>query len=110
MLELVALDYPMNLMDVGAAAIAAAPGYKALLDLDIAHLNAFEGDPRHIEKLHGAYGKRLSIYNDFLFDGTKQTLYEASAAHGMTSLLKPDLNALKFFNGFETFGRIERVP
>ena len=109
MLELVALDYPMNLMDVGAAAIAEVPVYKSLLDLDIAHLSAFEGDPRHIEKLHDAYGKRLSIYNDFLFDGTKQTLYEASAASGMTSLLKPDLKALKFFNGFENFGKIERT-
>ena len=109
MLELVALDHPINVMDVGAAAIAEVPVYKSLLDLDIAHLNAVEGDPRHIEKLNDAYGKKLSIYNDFLFDGTKQTLYEASAASGMTSLLKPDLKALKFFNGFENFGRIERT-
>ena len=27
----------------------------------------------------------------------------------MTSLLKPDLNAIKFFNGFENFGRIEQT-
>lgn len=109
MLELVALDHPITLMDVGAAAIAEVPVYKSLLDLDIAHLHAFEGDPRHIEQLNDAYGKKISIYNDFLFDGTKQTLYEASAESGMTSLLKPDLNALKFFNGFENFGRIERT-
>lgn len=70
MLELVALDHPINLMDVGAAAIAEVPVYKSLLDLDIAHLNAFEGDPRHIEQLNDAYGTKISIYNEFLFDGT----------------------------------------
>ena len=60
--ELVALDHPINLMDVGAAAIAEVPVYKSLLDLDIAHLNVFEGDPRHIEQLNDAYGKKISIY------------------------------------------------
>ena len=61
MLELVALDHPITLMDVGAAAIAEVPVYKSLLDLDIAHLHAFEGDPRHIDKMNDAYGKKLSI-------------------------------------------------
>ena len=68
MLELVALDHPINFMDVGAAAIAEVPVYKSLLDLDIAHLNAFEGAPRHIEKLNDAYGLTVLI-EMFVFIG-----------------------------------------
>jgi hypothetical protein len=41
-----------------------------------------------------------------LSDGTLKTLYLASPNSGMTSLLKPDAAALKFFNGFENFGKI----
>jgi len=48
----------------------------------------------------------VTVYNDFLSDGTLKTLYLASLASGMTSLLKPDSAALKFFNGFENFGKI----
>ena len=38
-----------------------------------------------------------------------QTIYLASGPSGMTSLLKPDVTALKFFNGFERFGHIENT-
>ena len=83
-------------MDIGASCIAEVPVYKKLLDENLAHLNAFEG----------TYGHKVSIFNDFLSDGTQKTLYLASEASGMTSLLKPNLAALKFFNGFEQFGKI----
>ena len=33
----------------------------------------------------------------------------ASPSSGMTSLLKPSVKTLKFFNGFEFFGQVERV-
>jgi hypothetical protein len=103
------LDFPIQLMDVGASAIAEVPIYKVLLDQQWAHLNAFEGDERQIESIKAAYGESATIYSDFLFDGTEQTLYLATGPSGMTSLLAPRLDALRFFNGFEQFGQIERT-
>jgi FkbM family methyltransferase len=99
----------VEIMDVGAAAIAEVPSYKPLLDLGIGHLHAFEGDQRQIDAILAAYSPHVSIHGDFLFDGTKQTLYLASGPSGMTSLLKPKIDALRFFNGFEQFGHVERT-
>jgi FkbM family methyltransferase len=96
-------------LDVGASAIAEVPIYKTLLDKKLAHLNAFEGDSRQIEGIKKAYAGQVTFYHDFLYDGSIQTIYLASGPSGMTSLLKPDIAALKFFNGFENFGHIENT-
>lgn len=100
------IDSPIQIMDVGASAIAETPVYKTLIERNWGQLNAFEGDERQIEKIYATYGPHTIIYRQFLFDGTDQTIYLASAPSGMTSLLKPKLAALQFFNGFEQFGQI----
>ena len=107
--EFLELKEKIQVMDVGAAAIAEVPVYQSLLDANLAYLTAFEGDDRQIENIKKAYGEKVKIFQDFLFDGTEQTLYLASPASGMTSLLKPRPEALKFFNGFEFFGQVESV-
>jgi FkbM family methyltransferase len=99
----------INVMDIGASCIAEVPVYKTLLDDGLAHLNAFEGDERHIRKIKEVYGERVSVFNDFLSNGSSATLYLATEESGMTSLLKPDLTALRFFNGFELFGQVHRT-
>jgi len=99
----------MNVMDIGASCIAETPVYKKLLEGGLAHLNAFEGDPRHIQKIKDTYQNHVTVFNDFVADGTQKTLYLAHEASGMTSLLKPNMAALKFFNGFEQFGKILRT-
>lgn len=104
--ELVAPVGPISLADVGAACIAEVPAYKPLLDAGLAHLNAFEGDPRQIEKIRETYGDKVSVHDRFLADGGIQTLHIAAADSGMTSLLKPNATALQFFNGFSHYGRI----
>jgi FkbM family methyltransferase len=96
-------------MDAGAAVIAEEPPYTTLLALGLAHLNAFESDARHVERISQTWGDRATVFSDFLFDGTQRNLYLASAPSGMTSLLKPHAAALQFFNGFEVFGQVERV-
>ena len=83
--EFLELAEPIQVMDVGASAIAELPIYKPLLDGGLAHLNAFEGDERQNAGIRDAYGEHATIYKDFLFDGSVQTLYLASAASGMTS-------------------------
>ncbi len=108
-IRLFAPSLRIEIMDVGAAAIAEVPCYKPLLDLGLGHLHAFEGDQRQIDAILAAYSPHVSIHDDFLFDGREQTLYLASGPSGMTSLLKPKLNALRFFNGFEHFGHVERT-
>ena len=107
--DLLGFTEPIQVMDIGASCIAEVPIYKKLLDENLAHLNAFEGDSRHIQKIQETFGSKVTIYNDFLSDGTEKTLYLASENSGMTSLLKPDLNALRFFNGFEEFGKIYKT-
>lgn len=107
--ELLGSIEQIQVMDVGASCIAEIPVYKKLLDAHLAHLNAFEGDGRQIKKIQETFGDKVTIYNDFLSDGTEKTLYLATEASGMTSLLKPDLTALKFFNGFEHFGKIHKT-
>jgi len=107
--EIFELDKFIQVMDIGASAINEVPFYKTLLDTGLAHLNAFEGDPRQIENIRNTYTNSCSIFNEFLFDGTEQTLYVASEASGMSSLLKPKKSALNFFNGFNQFGKIERT-
>lgn len=102
-------DEKIQIMDVGASAINEVPVYKPLLDLGVAHLNAFEGDERQIEKIRQSHGVQCSIFQDFLFDGQVHTLHVASPMSGMTSLFKPHADALKFFNGFEQFGAIEKT-
>lgn len=104
--ELVAPVGPISLADVGAACIAEVPVYKPLLDAGLAHLNAFEGDLRQIEKIRETHGDKVTIHDRFLADGGIHTLHIAAADSGMTSLLKPNATALQFFNGFSHYGRI----
>lgn len=107
--NLIPLTSPLQVMDIGAACIAEIPVYKPLLDENIAQLNAFEGDTRHINKIKEIYGHKARVFTEFLADGLIHTLYLANEQSGMTSLLKPNLNALKFFNNFEFFGQIEKT-
>jgi len=106
--DLISFKDCVQVGDIGAAAINETPVYKALLHENIAHLNAFEGDARQIGKIKETYGNAVTVFQDFLFDGTRQTLYVAAEESGMTSLLKPDSKVLRFFNGFELFGKILR--
>lgn len=104
--DLLGFTGQINVMDIGASCINETPAYRKLLDQNLGHLNAFEGDERQIEKIRAAFGDKATVFTDFLSDGTDRTLHLATEASGMTSLLKPDPAALKFFNGFENFGKI----
>jgi hypothetical protein len=100
------LEAPLEVADIGAADIAETPPYRGLLDAGLARLNAFDADERQHAKLRQTYGEALSLFTEIIGDGTRQTLHLAAPASGMTSLLKPDLARLEFFNGFTRFGEI----
>jgi len=108
-LDIIELDQKIEIMDIGAAAIAETPIYTKLIEEKIANLNAFEGDKRQSDKLKSKYENNVKLYNEFLFDGSIQNLYLAHPESGMTSLLKPNEKVLNFFNGFSKFGKIEKI-
>jgi len=100
----------IEIMDIGASAIAEVPIYKTLLQKQIAHLTAFDGDDRQLSKIKEAYGgENVIVRNEFLFDGLSHTVHLCSPASGMTSLFEPRKDALNFFNGFSEFGRVHNI-
>ena len=106
--DILEIGKKIEIMDIGAAAIAETPVYKILIDLGLGNLNAFEGDKRQSQKLKDEYGTNIKLFEKFIFDGNEQNLYLCTAESGMTSVLKPNQNALNFFNGFGGF-TIEKV-
>jgi FkbM family methyltransferase len=113
--DLFDLDDKIEIIDVGASAITSngvveVPIYKVLIDKEIAHLTAFDGDARQIAKIENEYGKDfVTVLNYFLFDGDKHDVYLCSPASGMSSLFKPKAQALSFFNQFSKFGEVQSI-
>ncbi len=108
--DLFDLRSKLEILDVGAAAINEAPIYKKLLDINIGHLSAIEGDKRQIRALKNFFeNNNVTFHNYFLFDGREHKVYLCDPSSGMTSLFKPYKKALKFFNGFEEFGKVEET-
>ena len=105
-LEDLKLNNKIKVVDVGAAAIAEEPIYKNLVDSKIADLIAIDGDIRQKQKILNSYNGNVSVINEFISDGKDHNLYLCTKESGMTSLLKPDNNALSFFNGFDKFGEV----
>ena len=104
--HLLGLQTRLEVLDIGASWINEVPKYKSLVDRGIAHLHAVEGDERQIEKIKEVYGAKATVHPVFLFDGERQTVHLTHEGTGMTSVLAPNTQALKFFNGFEQFGQV----
>ena len=103
-------DKTIEIMDVGASVITEVPIYKVLLEKGMAFLTAFDGDERQITAIQNAYGRDfVTILKHFLFDGGNHDVYLCKPASGMTSLFKPKIEALNFFNGFSDFGEVQSV-
>jgi FkbM family methyltransferase len=100
------LEEKIHVTDIGAAAIAEKPIYMSLIEAEAAYLSAFDGDQRQTDGIKAAYGDQVRHFEGFIFDGTIQTAYFTSPESGMSSLLKPNPNALNFFNGFPHFGTV----
>ena len=66
--DILEIEKKIEIMDIGAAATAEIPVYKKLLDLELANLNAFEGDSRESKKLKDKFGNNIKLYEKFLFE------------------------------------------
>ena len=104
----IGFDGRIHVADIGAAAIAELPPYKALLDRGIARLSAVDGDERQAGAIRQAFGADTAVFSDVIADGRKHILHLASPQSGMSSILKPSKRGLAFFNLFTRFGQVER--
>jgi FkbM family methyltransferase len=103
---LLGLVAPLHVADVGAAALGDEPPYAGLVDDGLAHLHAFDPDPRQAAGIGARWGERVTHVDLAIGDGSERPLYMAKPASGMTSTLRPDPARLRMFNGFEAFGEI----
>lgn len=99
----------IHVADIGAAAIAEVPPYKALLDRGIARLSAVDGDDRQAGGIKDAYGEGAAVIVDVIADGREHTLYLTSLESGMSSILKPSRQGLAFFNLFTRWAHVEKT-
>lgn len=113
--DLFEIERKIEILDIGASIIEDTNNpnlevlptfYDQLINLNFANLHAFDGDERQQERIKEKYKSKVKLYNEYIFDGTKQTLYVTGERTGMTSLFKPDKKVLEFFNGFENFGKV----
>lgn len=104
--KLIGFEGGFEIADIGAAAIAEVPPYKVLLDRGLGRLNAFDADERQHEQIRAAYGDSTRLFTQVVGDGKPGTLYLAYPESGMSSLLKPSVPHLEFFNGFPAFGKV----
>ena len=62
LIDLLALDAPLQVADIGARITKEVPVYKPLLDHKVAHLHGFEPEPEAFEELKAAAGEGVSVY------------------------------------------------
>ncbi|MBO0759535.1 MAG: FkbM family methyltransferase, partial [Bradyrhizobiaceae bacterium] len=68
-----------------------------------------DGDMRQKDDMVRAFGPGTRVLTDVVGDGKPHKMYLSHPESGMSSILAPSARHLAFFNGFPTFGRIERI-
>ncbi|GKQ52145.1 FkbM family methyltransferase [Bradyrhizobium sp. Ce-3] len=91
-------------VDIGANPIAVPP-YAPLLQKRLCRLFGFEPQPNALAELN-ARKTDLETYLPHVVGNGEQARLRICAAPGMTSLLEPDPQMLKHFQGFNEWGRI----
>jgi FkbM family methyltransferase len=92
-------------VDIGANPIDGEPPYKVMLEKGLCDLTGFEPQEAGLAKLNALKGPRERYLPFAVGDGTRGTL-NVCHAPGMTSLLKPDPDALAMLNLFATHGYV----
>lgn len=105
LIDALALDAPIAVVDVGANPIDGTPPYRPLLDLGLARLTGFEPQPDALARLRAEAGPHETYLADAVGDGGPHTLHLCRAT-GMTSLLEPDPASLALFHGFPAWGEV----
>lgn len=103
--ELLQIDTPIVVVDVGANPIDGEPPYRSLLDAGLTKVFGFEPNPEALARLNSMKGPDETYFPHALFDGTERELKVCKAPE-MTSLLEPNPDLLKFMHGFSDWGAV----
>ena len=104
MINFIEPETPIQICDIGASPIDKTDFIENLLINTNSKLIGFEPNNNEFQKLDKNSPKK-KYYNFGIGDGTEKTLNVCKAV-GMSSFLKPDLNYLKNFYGFEKWSEI----
>lgn len=105
LLQLVPLDRPIRIVDVGSSPVDGAPPYQPLVDAVPTELIGFEPNPEARAQLQPQLTSNQKVLPDALGDGQRHTLHFCRAP-GMNSLLEPDPIVLEKFHLFGEFGSV----
>ena len=92
--DILEIEKKIEIMDVGAAAIAETPVYKRLIDLDLGNLNAFEGDKRQSQKLKDEFGTNIKLFEKHGFTDLQKKWNENMYAKDKNVILDNDSNQI----------------
>jgi len=104
MINFIKSETPIQICDIGASPIDKTDFIEELLINTNSNLIGFEPNNNEFQKLDKNNPKK-KYYNFGIGDGTEKILNVCKAA-GMSSFLKPNLNYLKNFYGFEEWSEI----
>jgi len=108
--DLLGLKLVIDVVDIGANPIDGVAPYKSLLDAGRARVIGFEPNPDALARLNSRKGPNERYLPFAVFDGSEQEL-KICRAEGMTSLLEPNADLLRYFHGFPEWGAVKRrVP
>jgi FkbM family methyltransferase len=105
LLQLVPLDRPLRIVDVGSSPIDGPPPYQPLVDAVPTELIGFEPNPDARAQLQSELKPHQIVLPDAVGDGKRHALHFCRAP-GMNSLLEPDPTVLEKFHLFGDFGSV----
>ncbi|HYP75487.1 MAG TPA: FkbM family methyltransferase [Polyangiaceae bacterium] len=108
LLQLVQLDRPIRIVDVGSSPVDGPPPFQPLVDQVPTEVIGFEPNPDARAQLLAQLKPNERVLPDALGDGGSHTLHFCGAP-GMNSLFEPDMGVLEKFHLFSEFGAVLRT-
>lgn len=110
LIDILGVVATIDVVDIGANPIDGDPPYKPLLDAGRATLVGFEPNPLALAELNRRKGPHETYLPHAVYDGGRH-LFNVCKAPGMSSLLVPNRDLLKFFHGFPEWSEVvARTP
>lgn len=103
--DLVRCSRPTSILDIGANPVDSDPPYKQMLDYGLCMVTGFEPQQLALAILERRKGPLERYRPEVVADGREHRL-KITRSSGMTSLLTPDHNQLRLFNGFSEWGSV----
>jgi FkbM family methyltransferase len=103
----VPLSQPIAIVDVGALSIDGSPRYEPLVDLGLGRVTGFDPQIERFQSRLDTPRPNVRHLPFVIGDGRRHTL-NVCRAPGMTSLLEPNLETLRHFQGYSEWAEIER--